>query len=180
MISGNCEDRREVVLVRLIKLSEVLRRLTVEVDAIAEQVEESRIGFGMCGVLAKVALHAVRDELLRHGIFDAADVAIDVEDEGLGLLDRGDLRRRQHRGEVEPKWFLPGRLRQRLKLARREAPIVDGERQRLRRHPRTAESMKTADFRHEAPLAWIDERKDGFPRRHRAVLRECRFQQCSV
>src|SRR5216684_2673329 len=101
MIARNAKNRREVMLVGLIELPEILGCLTVEVNTVAEEVEEGRICLRMGRVTPEITLHPVCNELLWNGVFDAADVAIDVKDERLRLLDCRDLLRRQDVGKIK-------------------------------------------------------------------------------
>mmetsp|Transcript_9644 Transcript_9644/g.22544 ORF Transcript_9644/g.22544 Transcript_9644/m.22544 type:complete len:309 (+) Transcript_9644:412-1338(+) len=99
MVAGHRDDGREVVLVGFVELRPVLVDGAVEVDAVAEDVEEGRVVRGL-GARNEVRLHAFGDAELRVGVGDATDVAVDVEGDLLGGRDRLDVGRRDDAGEV--------------------------------------------------------------------------------
>src|SRR5215831_5808844 len=78
MIARHSENRQGIVLVRLIELSIVSRRLTVEIDAVADQVQETR--FRLVRHVT-VGLHPGSNKLLRHGEIYSPNVAVEVEDQ---------------------------------------------------------------------------------------------------
>ena len=89
VVAGDRDDRPRVAGVGLVELRVVLARLAVEVDDVAEVVEERR----RLRRALEVAGHVERDDLLRVSVLDPARVADGVEDEParelLGL-SRGD------------------------------------------------------------------------------------------
>src|ERR1019366_2241548 len=98
MVARGREDGGGILHVGLVELFVVERALSVEVDDVAEVVEE-RWPWFEC---TEVALHRSGYVFLKFWLLDAAGVADGMEDELAGRFDRTDRFRPQDIGEVEP------------------------------------------------------------------------------
>jgi hypothetical protein len=78
MIAWHGENWQRIVLVWLIELSIVSRDLAVEIDTVADQVQEAG---GRLVRLVTVGFHPAGNKLLRCGEIYASNIAVEVEDQ---------------------------------------------------------------------------------------------------
>jgi hypothetical protein len=81
VVSGYREDRGKIMLIRLIELPIILGCLPIEVDAITESIEKRWIDARIGRTGKEILLQPLRHPLLWHGKFDAAQIAVGMEDE---------------------------------------------------------------------------------------------------